>query len=228
WRLARGYLDEPSASQLVQTLLGLPWRSNSAEGGDWVARYAAGVVRTFGPGPVLPLNEAEISLLASVFADRSAESVRRLLPWLEGWIPEHRYVLACTERGLWMLAESGGRTSTAPVYAAVWEDGGPQGWLACDDGRRKSKDAPDAIVLGRGWEDGDYLRCERNDHRHGICEIRKPGGAELWRLAFGPDGYRLEVPAAEEPPAPPSPPAAPPPRPKRRRCRLLRRLLGRD
>jgi hypothetical protein len=228
WRLARSYIDEPSASQLVQSLLGIPWRPHPGEDGDWVARYVAGVARTFpAEDPVLPLNSAEVALLASVFADRSAQSVARVLPWLDGWVPEHRYVLGCTDRGLWMLAESGGRTSTAPVYAATWEAGGAQGWLACDDGRRKSGGAPDAIVAGRGWEDGDLLRCERSDGLYGARDLRKPGGAELWRLQIGPDGYRLEVPAGETPPAPPPAPAPPPVRPRRRRCRLLRRLLGR-
>lgn len=237
WRLDRAYLDQPVSSQVAHEVLGLPWASSSAEDGDWVARYALGVRRTFGPvAGVLPLEEGELEALGVLWQARrdgahAAAAVRAVLPWLEGWLPSHRYTLAGTEGGLWWLCESGGRTSTATVYGSAWEAGGVQGWLACDDGRRKSRGAPEAVVPGRGWESGAVLRCERADGVHGTRELAKPGGAELWRLELGPEGARLVAPAGPAP-APP-PPAGPgsgtspvPERPRRRRCRWLRRLFG--
>ncbi len=208
WRLMRGFLDQSSTAGLIQLALEIPYATDTSPEGDWEARYALGVEMTWGGGtPVLPLERGEVEVLRGLFSDRSPERVREVLPWLEGWVPDREYVIGCTSSGLWMLSKSGGRTSTAPTYAAVWEDGGRQGWLACDDGRRKSGGAPDAIAAGRGWEEGQLLRCERSDGLYGVREIEKPGGEERWRLEFGPLGYELVTPNPASPPV--APPVAP-------------------
>lgn len=239
YRLCRAFLDQSQHSQIAMLALDLEWQTDTSESGDWPARFLGGLRRHFGAPRLLAcLTDEERANLLWAWKEKSVEAVERVLPYLAGWLYQQTFTLACLENGsLWMLAESGGTTSTAPTYASTWDAAsGESAWLACDSGIRKSKGALDAIVAGRGWEDGEWLRCERSDGRFGVRSLQKPAGAERWRLVSTREDHRLVVPgrpdrlasAPAAPPAAPAPaePAAATPRPAKPAKKRRRGLLG--
>ena len=240
YRLCRGYLDQSQHSQIAMLALDLPWQADTGGTGDWPARFLEGIRSHFGAARLLAcLTDEERANIRWAWQEKSVDAVERVLPYLAGWLYQQTFTLACLEDGsLWMLAETGGTTSTAPSYGSTWDAAsGESAWLACDSGIRKSSGAIDAIVAGRGWEDGDWLRCERSDGRFGTRSLKKPAGAERWRIVSTREDHRLVAPgrpdrlasspAVQTPPAPlPAAPGAPSPQPAKPSRRRRRGLLG--